>query len=102
DTITSWNPEPTITFWGAVRLILGANVAQWLIASHYTRYSNPKVKDQLLVPLGIIVIGFVFFLTGALMSVGVGNADIVAVMQNLGFPFWGFLILWLALWTSQL
>ncbi|WP_342513615.1 cytosine permease [Sporosarcina sp. FSL K6-1522] len=102
ETISSWNPEPTMTFWGGVGLILGANVAQWLIASDYTRYSKPTIKDQALIPLGIIVIGFVFFLTGAVMSVGVGNADIVAVMQNLGFPFWGFLILWLALWTSQL
>ncbi|HJF34200.1 MAG TPA: cytosine permease [Sporosarcina psychrophila] len=102
EKITSWNPEPTMTFWGAVGLILGANVAQWLIASDYTRYSKPTIKDQALIPLGIIVIGFVFFLTGAVMSVGVGDADIVTVMQNLGFPFWGFLILWLALWTSQL
>ena len=36
------------------------------------------------------------------MSVGIGEADIVAVMVELGFPFWGFLILWLATWTSQL
>lgn len=102
EKITSWNPEPTMTFLGGVGLILGANVAQWLIASDYTRYSKPTIKDQALIPLGIIVIGFIFFLTGALMSVGVGSADIVTVMQNLGFPFWGFLILWLALWTSQL
>jgi len=102
EKISSWNPEPSMTFLGAVSLILGANVAQWLIASDYTRYSKPKVKDQILIPLGIIIIGFVFFLTGAVMSVGVGNADIVAVMHDLGFPFWGFLILWLALWTSQL
>lgn len=36
------------------------------------------------------------------MSIGVGDADIVNVMMNLGFPVWGFLILWLATWTSQL
>ncbi|WP_187373122.1 purine-cytosine permease family protein [Bacillus rubiinfantis] len=102
DKLTSWSPEPSMTVLGGISLILGANVAQWLIASDYTRYSKPKVKDQALIPLGIIVIGFVFFLTGAVMSVGVGNADIVAVMQDLGFPFWGFLILWLALWTSQI
>jgi cytosine permease len=36
------------------------------------------------------------------MSVGVGEADIVAVMVNLGFPVWGFLVLWFATWTSQL
>ncbi|WP_408011332.1 purine-cytosine permease family protein [Pseudalkalibacillus sp. A8] len=102
EQIVSWSPEPSITFFGAVSLILGANVAQWLIASDYTRYSKAKLKDQALIPLGIVVIGFVFFMTGAVMSVGVGNADIVAVMQELGFPFWGFIILWIALWTSQL
>ncbi|MGM0900496.1 MAG: cytosine permease [Bacillota bacterium] len=102
EKIASWNPEPSMTLLGGISLVLGANVAQWLIASDYTRYSKPKLKDQVLIPLGIIVIGFVFFLTGAVMSVGVGNADIVAVMQELGFPFWGFLILWLALWTSQI
>lgn len=66
------------------------------------RYSKPTVKDQSLIPLAIVAIGMLFFLTGAVMSVGVGNPDIVAVMQDLGFPFWGFLILWIALWTSQI
>lgn len=66
------------------------------------RYSKPTVKDQSLIPLAIVAIGMLFFLTGAVMSVGVGNPDIVAVMQDLGFTFWGFLILWIALWTSQI
>lgn len=102
NTLLSWDPEPSISFFGAISLVLGANVAQWLIASDYTRYSKPTIKDQTLIPLGIVTIGMLFFLTGAVMSVGVGNPDIVAVMQGLGFPFWGFLILWIALWTSQL
>lgn len=100
--LISWNPKQSITFYGAISLVLGANVAQWLIASDYTRYSKPTFKDQSLIPLGIVTIGMLFFLTGAVMSVGVGNPDIVAVMQDLGFPFWGFLILWIALWTSQI
>ncbi|MBR3121430.1 MAG: cytosine permease, partial [Oceanobacillus sp.] len=102
DSIFSWNPEQSITFYGAISLVLGANVAQWLIASDYTRYSKPKIKDQALIPLGIVIIGLLFFLTGAIMSVGVGNPDIVVVMQDLGFPIWGFLILYVALWTSQI
>ncbi len=102
ENILSWNPEPSITFFGAISLVLGANVAQWLIASDYTRYSKPTFRDQSLIPLGIVAIGMLFFLTGAVMSAGVGNPDIVAVMQDLGFPFWGFLILWIALWTSQI
>lgn len=36
------------------------------------------------------------------MAVGVGDADIVNVMMGMGFPIWGFLILWFATWTSQL
>jgi cytosine permease len=100
--IIAWNPEPSLTFLGAISLVIGANVAQWLIASDYTRFSKPKIKDQALIPLGIVVIGMLFFMTGAVMSVGAGEPDIVLVMQDLGFPFWGFLILWIALWTSQI
>jgi cytosine permease len=101
-TLISWNPKTSLSFLGAVSIILGANVAQWLIASDYTRYSKPRWKDQALIPLGIVVIGLVFFFTGAVMSVGIGDADIVSVMSKLGYPFWGFLILYLALWTSQI
>lgn len=100
--IITWKPPATMTFAAAISLVLGANVTQWLIAADYTRYARPKKKDNLLIPLGIVVIGFPLFLVGAIMSVGVGDPDIVNVMINLGFPFWGFLILWLATWTSQL
>ncbi|WP_051302834.1 purine-cytosine permease family protein [Salibacterium aidingense] len=100
--IFSWNPDSSMTIYGGISLVLGANVAQWLIASDYTRYSRPTIKDQSLIPLGIVVIGLFFFFTGAVMSVGIGEADIVNVMQELGFPFWGFIILFVALWTSQL
>lgn len=102
EKIASWNPEPQMTFLAAVSLVIGINVSQWVIASDYTRYAKPSVKDNVLIPLGIIAVGFPLFYVGAIMSIGVGDADIVNVMMNLGFPVWGFLILWLATWTSQL
>lgn len=101
-SILAWEPDSTMKFTTAINLVLGANVTQWLIASDYTRYAKPKIKDNILIPLGIIAVGFPLFLIGAIMSVGVGEPDIVNVMTSLGFPFWGFLILWLATWTSQL
>ena len=101
-TIMAWRPEPSMTFLAALSLVIGINVSQWVIASDYTRYAKPKVKDNVLIPLGIIAVGFPLFYVGAIMSVGVGDADIVNVMMNLGFPVWGFLILWFATWTSQL
>lgn len=102
DTIISWDPKSTMTFTAAMSLVIGANVSQWVIAADYTRYARPKKKDNILIPLGIVAVGFPLFLVGAIMSVGVGQPDIVNVMISLGFPFWGFLILWLATWTSQL
>lgn len=102
ETISSWNPEPSIGILAAISLVIGVNVSQWVIASDYTRYAKPTVKDNLLIPIGIVLVGFPLFIVGAVMSVGVGDADIVNVMLNLGFPVWGFLILWLATWTSQL
>ncbi|MDN4075455.1 cytosine permease [Fictibacillus terranigra] len=102
DTITSWKPTSSMSFLAAVSLIIGVNVSQWVIASDYTRYAKPKVKDNILIPLGIVAVGFPLFYVGAIMSVGVGDADIVNVMMKLGFPVWGFLILWFATWTSQL
>jgi cytosine permease len=102
DIIMSWRPEPSMTFLAALSLVIGINVSQWVIASDYTRYAKPKVKDNILIPLGIVAVGFPLFFVGAIMSVGIGDADIVNVMMNLGFPVWGFLILWFATWTSQL
>ncbi|MBN6888259.1 cytosine permease [Cytobacillus horneckiae] len=100
--IINWSPASSMTILAAISLVIGINVSQWVIASDYTRYAKPNKKDSILIPLGIIGVGFPLFLVGFVMSVGVGDADIVNVMMNLGFPVWGFLILWFATWTSQL
>src|SRR5699024_6674500 len=102
ETISNWNPNSTMGILAAISLVIGANVSQWVIASDYTRYAKPTIKDNSLIPIGIILVGFPLFIVGSVMSVGVGDADIVNVMMNLGFPVWGFLILWFATWTSQL
>jgi cytosine permease len=62
DTIAAWDPDGEMTFLGAVNLIIGVNVAQWLIAPDYTRYAKPKWRDNILIPLGIIIVGFPLFL----------------------------------------
>lgn len=102
ETISSWHPEPTMSIWAAISLVIGVNVSQWVIASDYTRYAKPTWKDNFIIPSGIVLVGFPLFIVGAIMAVGVGDADIVNVMMGMGFPIWGFLILWFATWTSQL
>lgn len=102
EVISSWNPEGGMSIVQGINLIISVNVAQWLIAPDYTRHAKPTWRDNILIPLGIIVVGFPLFLVGGVMSIGVGSADIVQVMVNLGFPTWGFVVLWIATWTSQL
>lgn len=102
EKIASWNPEGSMSFVEGINLVIGINVAQWLIAPDYTRFAKPTWRDNILIPLGIIIVGFPLFLVGGIMSMGSGNADIVQVMQELGFPAWGFVVLWVATWTSQL
>ncbi|MFS0890975.1 purine-cytosine permease family protein [Peribacillus frigoritolerans] len=101
-TITSWQPEATMSIWAAISLVIGVNVSQWVIASDYTRYAKPTWRDNLIIPSGIVLVGLPLFVVGSVMAVGVGDADIVNVMMGMGFPIWGFLILWFATWTSQL
>ncbi len=101
--IFSYKPSaPTLTFIAAINMILGMNISQWVIAADYTRYAKPTVGDAIKIPLGIIGIGIPLMFVGAVMAVGQGTGDIVQVMVNLGFPFWGFIVLWLSSWTSQL
>lgn len=100
--ITAWNPEPTMSIIAAISLVISVNISQWIGSADYTRYAKPKVKDNMLIPLGIVGVGFPLFMVGAIMSVGVGEADIVTIMISLNFPIWGFIILYLATWTSQL
>jgi cytosine permease len=103
DQILAFEPQQqTMTFLGAVSLIVSINVSQWVIAADYTRYAKPRIKDNILIPIGIIGIGFPLMYVGAMMAIGQGTADIVAVMVALGFPVWGFVVLWLSTWTSQL
>lgn len=100
--MAAWDPEGSLSLLEGVSIVIGVNAAQWVIASDYTRYARPTVADQVKIPLGIVGVGLPLFFAGAVMAVGVGSADIVLVMQELGVPVWGFLILWFATWTSQL
>ena len=86
----------------AIGVLVGTNVSQMIIMADYTRNVKPEKKHAFLVPLGVISTGFLLFMMGAAMGVGRDTYDIVKIMQELGFGWWGFIVLWLAQWTSQL
>ena len=100
--IVAYEGNGSMSFASGVAMLLGMNVSQFVISADYTRYARPGWRDNILIPWGIIAIGVPLIFIGAIMAAGNGTADIVAVMQTLGFPVWGFVVLWLASWTSQL
>jgi len=100
--ISSWNPERTMPLALAFAVVMGPNVCQWVMISDYSRYCKPRVRDAVLMPIGVVIVGIALMSLGALMGVGGGNYDIVQVLVALGFPSLGFLLLWLAQWTTQL
>jgi len=102
--ITAWVP-PQKTSWPlAISAIIGVNVCQWVMIADYSRYCKPRLKDTLLMPVGIVVVGAALMIIGSVMGSASGEPswDIIAVMVGLGFPIWAFLLLWFAQWTSQL
>lgn len=100
--IITYQGSGDLSFAAGVATVLGLNVSQFVISADYTRYAKPKWKDNILIPLGVMSVGIPLVMIGGVMGVGHGTADIVAVMQSLGFSKWGFVVLWLASWTSQL
>ena len=102
NTIVNLQPQRTMLTTEAISLIVAANVSQLVIMADYSRFCKPRFRDSFLVPIGVLIVGFILFMMGAVMGVGKGTFDIVAIMKNLGFGWWDFLILWLAQWTSQL
>ena len=100
--IINMQGDGSMSFAAGVTMIFGINVSQLVISADYTRFAKPTWKDNIKIPIGIVGVGVPLIFIGAVMAAGNGTADIVAVMQGLGFPMWGFAVLWLGAWTSQL
>lgn len=100
--IVGWNPPHDMKWTAAISLIIGVNVCQWVMISDYSRLVKPTVKNAVLVPSLTMIVGFGLMLVGAIMAVGVGTSDIIAVMVVLGYPFWAYFLMFIAQWTTQI
>jgi cytosine permease len=100
--ILAWDPPQTMSWITAIGVILGCNISQWLILADYSRYCKPRIKDNILMPSGIVVVGLVLFMMGAVLAAGGKDFDIVQILVSIGFPVQAFILLFFAQWTSQL
>ncbi|WP_456394943.1 purine-cytosine permease family protein [Thermococcus sp.] len=100
--IAGWKPSHAMAWTLAVSTVIGVNVCQWVMISDYSRMCKPTWKDAALMPSLTMIVGFVLMIVGAIMAVGVGSWDIVAVMVALGYPFWAYFMMFIAQWTTQI
>ncbi len=100
--IVNWNPTPHMTIALAISTVIGVNVVQWVMISDYSRQMKPGWKNAVLMPSLTMIVGFILMVVGAIMAVGVGTWDIVAVMVALGYPFWAYFMMFVAQWTTQI
>ncbi len=63
---------------------------------------RPGWKNAILMPSLTMIVGFILMIVGAIMAVGIGTWDIVAVMVALGYPFWAYFMMFVAQWTTQI
>ncbi|WP_461866339.1 cytosine permease [Thermococcus sp.] len=100
--IVNWNPTPHMTMAVAISTVIGVNVVQWVMISDYSRQMRPGWKNAILMPSLTMIVGFILMIVGAIMAVGIGTWDIVAVMVALGYPFWAYFMMFVAQWTTQI
>ncbi|HHY03604.1 MAG TPA: permease, partial [Thermoanaerobacterales bacterium] len=100
--IVNWAPKQTMPMSVAVSTVVGTCVCQWAMIADYSRMHRPTWRDSLLMPSLLIAVGVVEIILGAIMAIGVGTYDIVQIMVSLGYPFWAYLLLFIAQWTSQI
>ncbi|AFM22512.1 purine-cytosine permease-like transporter [Acetomicrobium mobile DSM 13181] len=100
--IKEWMPEHKMPWSIAISTVAGTCVCQWAMVSDYSRMHYPTWRDSILMPSLLILVGFIEIILGAIMTVGIGTFDIVQIMVTLGYPFWAYLLLFIAQWTSQI
>lgn len=101
--IFTYVPSTPLPLSVGITMMVGVCAAQFVMISDYTRYCRKSMPDTFLVPLlGVIPAGIYLYLMGAIMSAGTSSADIVRIMGvELGLPFWAFVFLIFAQWTTE-
>ena len=64
NTIVNLQPQRTMLTTEAISLIVAANVSQLVIMADYSRFCKPRFRDSFLVPIGVLIVGFILFMMG--------------------------------------
>jgi cytosine permease len=99
--ITTYVPNGTITFVGAIAILIGFFANCMLIVCDITRYAKNRKEVVISSFVGVIPASLFLIGIGAVLGIIAGTADMAVVFSNMGLPVLGALALIVAAWTSN-
>jgi len=94
-------PNKPISLLTGIGIAVGTFAVGGVIAGDYTRYAVDRKGAILSCVFGVLPLGILLLIAGALMSAVAGSSDMTKVISNLGYPGIGLTTLILATWTTN-
>ncbi len=101
DGLASIQPDQPFSLLTGIGLTVGGFAVGGVIAGDYSRYAKNRTGSILSSVIGVLPLGVILLISGAIMSAIAGTADITQVISDLGFPALGLSVLILATWTTN-
>ena len=101
DALFDLQPNKPISFLTGIGIAVGTFAVGGVIAGDYARYAIDRKGAILSSVFGVLPLGILLLIAGALMSAVAGSSDMTKVISSLGYPGIGLTTLILATWTTN-
>ncbi|GHU66653.1 cytosine permease [Clostridia bacterium] len=99
--IMNYIPPTPMPFVMGLTLTVSGFAVGAVICGDFTRYAKSRRDTALSSFIGIVPLGVLTLVIGALLAIYAGNYDITVMFSSMGIPILGLLTLVLATWTTN-
>jgi cytosine permease len=99
--LSAYRPASSMSLTTGMSLTVGSFAMGAFTTGDFCRYTKNPGGLILSLFIGIVIVGPVVILSGAVFRIAAGNGDITALLTGLGFPAGALIILIFATWTSN-
>jgi cytosine permease len=101
DNIMSYIPPTPMPFITGLTFTVSGFAVGAVICGDYTRYAKSRIDTALSSFIGVIPLGVLTLVIGAMLAIYAGNYDVTVMFSSMGIPVIGLLTLILATWTTN-
>lgn len=95
------NPTQQLELGEAITIIVGTFISGGTQATNWSRFANSGNTASISTLAAFFFANGLLIFSGAFCALVYGNEDIVQVMAQQGLLFWGLVLLFLNMWTTQ-